>query len=134
MKNTAILCVDDEVLILEALETELHRAFGDDYVYEFAESAEEALEIMSELEQTDVELKVIITDWLMPRMRGDELLLKVQQKRPNTVKIILTGQADQKAIEAACLHSNLDYCINKPWDSKALIHLLETSLAHYGYK
>lgn len=134
MQNTAILCVDDEVLILEALETELHRAFGDDYVYEFAESAEEALEIINELEHSPIELKVVITDWLMPHMRGDELLRKVQQKRPNTVKIILTGQADQKAIEAACHHANLDYCINKPWDSKTLIHLLQTSLSHYGYK
>ncbi|MCV6639570.1 response regulator [Candidatus Albibeggiatoa sp. nov. NOAA] len=134
MQNTAILCVDDEVLILEALETELHRAFGDRYVYEFAESAEEALEIMAELEQSATELKVVITDWLMPQMRGDELLLEIQQKRPNTVKIVLTGQADQQAIEKACIHSHLDYCINKPWDSKALIHLLQTSLAHYGYK
>lgn len=134
MQNTAILCVDDEVLILEALETELHRAFGDRYVYEFAESAEEALEIMTELEDTAIDLKVVITDWLMPQMKGDELLSKVQQKRPNTVKIILTGQADRKAIEAACFHSNLDHCINKPWDSEALIRLLKTSLAHYGYK
>ncbi|MEK7990901.1 MAG: hypothetical protein VSS52_007830 [Thiotrichaceae bacterium] len=62
MQNSAILCVDDEVLILEALETELHRAFGDDYMYEFAESAEEALEIINEMEQTAIELKVIITD------------------------------------------------------------------------
>ena len=103
MQDAAILCVDDEVLILEALETELHRAFGDDYVYEFAESAEEALEIINELEHSPVELKVVITDWLMPHMRGDELLRKIQQKRPNTVKIILTGQADQQAIEAASL-------------------------------
>jgi CheY-like chemotaxis protein len=133
MQKVAILCVDDEALILEALETELHRAFGDYYVYEFAESAEEALEIINELEETAIELKVVITDWLMPHMRGDEFLLKVQQKRPDTIKIILTGQADQNAIKAA-FQSNLDYCINKPWDSKTLIHLLQTSLARYGYK
>lgn len=133
MQKVAILCVDDEILILEALETELHRAFGDRYVYEFAESAEEALEIINELEETAIELKVVITDWLMPHMRGDEFLLKVQQKRPDTIKIILTGQADQNAIKTA-FQSNLDYCINKPWDSKTLIHLLQTSLAHYGYK
>ncbi len=127
----AILCVDDEILILEALENELQRAFGDRYMYEFAESAEEALEVIDELKQNQIELKIIITDWLMPHMRGDELLLKIQQ--PNLIKIILTGQAEQKIIENA-LNTHLDYCINKPWVNKTLIHLLQTCLKHHGYE
>ena len=56
MSQAAILCVDDETLVLETLEIEFHKAFNDTYRYEFAESAEEALEIIDELHEEDINI------------------------------------------------------------------------------
>ena len=99
MSKPAILCVDDESIILTSLTRQLKQVFDDAYVYEMAESADEAFEIIEELEADEINVIVIVSDWLMPGMKGDEFLIKVHQKFPNVVKILLTGQADKRAIE-----------------------------------
>jgi len=48
MNKPVILCVDDERIVLESLRTQLRQAFGDAYLYEGAEDAEEALEVINE--------------------------------------------------------------------------------------
>ncbi|EDN70168.1 Response regulator receiver [Beggiatoa sp. PS] len=80
MSKPTILCVDDEPFVLESLEIELKRAFGESYDYEFAESAEEALEVIQDLSEDNVEVLLIISDWLMPGIKGDELLIRIHQK------------------------------------------------------
>ena len=70
-----IVCVDDEKIVLDSLNSQLTRNFGKNFNYEFAESAKEALEIIEELHKADDEMiYVVISDWLMPGMKGDELL------------------------------------------------------------
>lgn len=128
MNNTAILCVDDEVTILKSLEIELYDTFGDDYIYEFAESAEEAVEIMEELHEQGLEIIIIISDWLMPEMKGDEFLIKIHEKYPHIVKIMLTGQASEDAIERAKKYANLYRCLSKPWDSDELITTIQAAI------
>lgn len=46
MSEAVILCVDDEAVILETLQEQISRHFGKQFLYEAAESAEEALEIL----------------------------------------------------------------------------------------
>jgi DNA-binding NtrC family response regulator len=129
MTDTAILCVDDEVMILKSLEIELQAAFGSKYLYELAESAEEALEIMEELDEEGLQLIIIISDWLMPGMKGDEFLINVHQKYPHIIKIMLTGQATEEAIERARKYANLYYCFAKPWKSRELVNTIQSALA-----
>lgn len=129
MTTRVIICVDDETLVLENLEIELQKAFADTYDYEFAESAEEALEIIDELLNDEIEILVVVSDWLMPGMKGDEFLVQVHQKLPHTIKIMLTGQADQKAIEHAQQEAHLHRCLFKPWNSKEFIDVIRLSLA-----
>ena len=71
MSDAAILCVDDEVSILRVLKEQLKRLFGRQYVYEFAQSAEEAWQVIDELEQEQIKILIIVSDWLMPNVRGD---------------------------------------------------------------
>ncbi len=129
MSKPVILCVDDEVFILEILERQLQIAFKDTYSYEFAENASEALELIEEFHNNNVNIIVIISDWLMPGMRGDEFLIKVHQKFPNILKIILTGQADEVAIQRARNQANLHSCLQKPWKSKELIETIRSGLS-----
>jgi CheY-like chemotaxis protein len=129
MKKAVILCVDDEKVILDSLKIQIKKAFEDQYLYEAAESADEAIEIVEELQSLDVPILVIVSDWLMPGMKGDEFLIKVHQKFPRIVKIMLTGQADAQAIEKVNALADLHVCLSKPWDSQDLIEQIQTRLA-----
>ncbi|MEG3985960.1 response regulator [Microcoleus sp. MOSTC5] len=130
MSKPAILCVDDEVGVLESLEIELQQAFNGKYICEFAESAAEALEIIEELCEADVNILVIVSDWLMPGMKGDELLIIIHQKYPQIVKVMLTGQADKEAIERTKIQANLHAFIQKPWENQELIEAINSGLAN----
>ncbi|MBW4496030.1 MAG: response regulator [Oscillatoria princeps RMCB-10] len=128
MSKTAILCVDDEVMVLSSLEIELRSAFGDAYLYEFAESGEEALELIEELRDEGVAIVAIVSDWLMPGMKGDEFLIEVHNKFPEITSIMLTGQADLLAIEKAKQEAALSHCLYKPWKSQELISAINSAL------
>lgn len=62
MSKLAILCVDDEAIILNSLLRQLQSAFDDTYLYETAENAEEALELIEELNEESTDLLVIVSD------------------------------------------------------------------------
>ncbi len=124
MSEKVILCVDDEEMILNSLGDQLRRHFGDQYIYEFAESADEALEVIDELNKDEVSIIVIVSDWLMPGMKGDEFLIQVHQKFPGIIKVMLTGHADAKAIERVQKGADLHRCLSKPWTEEDLIEAM----------
>ncbi len=128
MSKPVILCVDDEDVVLNSLKIELKKEFQDEYFYEMAESADEALEIIEELqEKTDI--LVIVSDWLMPGIKGDEFLIRVHQRYPKIIKVMLTGQADESAVSRAKREANLHGCLYKPWNSKELMDLIKQGLS-----
>jgi DNA-binding NtrC family response regulator len=128
MSSSAILCVDDEVIILESLKEQLQRHFGDQYMYELAEGVEEAWTVIDELYADGVRLLVIVSDWLMPGVKGDEFLIAVHARYPNIMTVMLTGQADEDAIENARHKANLFACLRKPWTETELVNVIETAL------
>ena len=115
MKKPVIICVDDEQTILDSLEIDLLKAFEDKYLIETAQSGEEALELLSELLAEQYEVPLVISDHIMPNMKGDELLRSVHAISPNTLKIMLTGQADLEAVVNAINYAKLYRYIPKPW-------------------
>ncbi len=129
MSKRAILCVDDEEMILTSLRDQLQRHFGEQYLYEFAESADEALEVIEELVGDEMEILIIVSDWLMPGMKGDEFLIHVHQRFPNIVTVMLTGQADEESIERTRQQANLHRCLYKPWTEEDLIETLNSGLS-----
>jgi CheY-like chemotaxis protein len=128
MSKRAILCVDDEKIILTSLRDQLRSNFGDRYVYEFAESSNEALEVIEELNEDNMEILIIVSDWLMPDMKGDEFLIRVHEKFPNIVKVMLTGHANTEAIERAKKFADLHRCLHKPWTEQELVEALTSGL------
>ncbi|MGB7519657.1 MAG: response regulator [Spirulinaceae cyanobacterium] len=129
MTEAAIICVDDESVILESLQEQIGRHFGEKFVYEAAESGEEALEIIEELSEEGVKIVLIVSDWLMPEMRGDELLVRVHEQFGDDIKtIMLSGQADESAVEKAKQEANLYRFLAKPWREEELIEVLSTAL------
>jgi len=87
-----ILFVDDDRMLLEGLRRML-RSMREEWDMAFANSPQEALELLSK-ESRDV----IISDIRMPGMTGVELLEQVREKHPQTVRIVLSGQASRETV------------------------------------
>ena len=119
MRKPIILCVDDESIILNSLDEQLSRNLKNNFEIEVAESAEEALEVFEEL-MKDVDIPIVISDYIMPGMKGDEFLKRIHALQPKTITILLTGQASIEGVSNAINHANLYRFIAKPWDQDDL--------------
>lgn len=128
MSKQVILCVDDEKIILDSLKTQLKEKFGSEFVYETAESADDAMEVIEELDEDGYAILVVVSDWLMPGIKGDEFLIDLHKKFPRVVKLMLTGQADEEAIGRATQYANLHRCIHKPWTDEELFDAIQTGI------
>ena len=79
-----IVCVDDEQIILNQISTQLEEEFAHQCTIEYAESAEEALELMEEITEEGGLIRLVISDQVMPGMPGDRFLEIVHQQYPQT--------------------------------------------------
>jgi DNA-binding NtrC family response regulator len=129
MTKPYILCVDDDKSILISLKAQLNHYLGEQYQFEFAECAEEAWEVIDELMVRGEHIAVIISDWIMPRIKGDEFLISVHEKYPDIVKMMLTGHAEEDAISRATKDANLTACLNKPWDIDVLVDIIRNNVS-----
>ena len=127
-----LLCVDDELIVLNALKDQLQNSYGSKHIIEIAESAEEGLEILDDYKSDGLLPLVIISDWLMPGMKGDEFLINAHEKYPYVVKILLSGEADKDAVLRAKDNANLHEFFDKPWDSEELIASIDKGLMEYA--
>lgn len=126
-----ILCVDDDSTVLSALRTLLSSHFGPELEVEFAESGEEALEIEAELREQGRELGLVISDFMMPGLRGDELLVRLHARSPNTVKILLTGQSDLSGVKRAINEANLYRFLEKPFLNEDIVLTVRAAIRAY---
>lgn len=129
MPKKIIVCVDDEKVILTSLISQLNNTFGSQYVYEGFSSAEEAWEFIDEVYSEGLTVDLIICDWLMPRIKGDEFLIRVHKRFPDVKKIMLSGQADIDSVEKAKQEANLLKFISKPWDKDELMAEVSKALS-----
>jgi len=132
MNNLAILCVDDQEVVLESLTEQLSFHLSNICEIEAAESGEAALEILEELQKEGIEVPLIVADQIMPGMKGDELLIKAHARFPKTLHIMLTGQADAQAVGNALNFANLYRYLAKPWDETDLILTVKEALRRYA--
>ncbi len=129
-KRNVILCIDDEVIVLDSLKEQLQNEYKN-YMIEVAESGEEAMEIINELFEDKIELPVVIADFIMPGMRGDTLLEKIHKLNPGIKNILLTGQASIEGVSNAVNKANLYRFIAKPWDKDDLILTVKEAIRSY---
>ncbi|HNF27451.1 MAG TPA: fused response regulator/phosphatase [Leptospiraceae bacterium] len=132
MGNGIFLCVDDDITVLNALRVILADTFDGGHTVEIAESAEEALGICQELKDEGKELSVIISDFIMPNMNGDELLVRLHSVSPRTVKIMLTGQSDLQGVKRAINEANLYRFLEKPFNNSDMMLTAKSALQAYN--
>jgi response regulator RpfG family c-di-GMP phosphodiesterase len=108
-----VLFVDDEPSVLRSIQRILRHS---DLQVQTAGSGAEAIAL---LETGPID--VLVSDMRMPGMDGAELLAIARERWPDTVRLLLTGHADQKDTVRAINAAQLFGYIAKPWDADALI-------------
>lgn len=119
-----ILCVDDEPNILSSLKRALR---SPNYRVLTAPDGAQALELM---EREPAEL--VISDMRMPGMSGAQLLGKIRERWPRTMRILLTGYADVASTIAAINEGQIYRYVNKPWDDGELQVTVGQALERLG--
>ncbi len=118
-----LLLVDDEENILRSLRRVLRRG---EWLIETAPDAERGLELFARFHPA-----VVISDFRMPGMNGVDFLARVKAESPNTQRIMLTGQADQQAIEEAINRSEVFRFISKPWNDAQLLLTVKSAFEQH---
>ena len=120
LNKSRILFVDDEPEILRSLERIAKKL---DAVILTAASGQDALDIINECP-----VDVIVSDFNMPNMDGNQLLEQVAIVSPETVRMVLTGHGDMEMIVNLINHGHIWGFLQKPWDNFDLIVKLKQAL------
>ena len=132
MNKYLILCVDDEPEVLNSVLQDLS-PFEEHFIVEGAESVDEAMDVIQDMEDEHTPLALILCDHIMPSKTGIDFLIELNQ-RPTTVatrKLLLTGQAGLEDTVNAINHAALDFYISKPWRGNELRETLTRQLTDY---
>ena len=110
-----IVCVDDEKSIAWGLQQQISRAFANKYLIEIAESGEEALEIVEEIKLAKMDLFMVITDQMMPGIKGLQLIKEINQLDSASKCILLTGYSDDSVLNQTD-GLTIYKIMRKPWE------------------
>ena len=118
-----ILLVDDDLNLLAAMQRNLRRRFQLDT----ASGGAAALELMTH----HGPYAVVVADLGMPGMNGAQFLTLCQERFPDTVRIMFTGDAEQEEAVEAIDRAQLFRTLSKPCPAETLIGSLEAALAQH---
>ena len=119
--DKAILMVDDEAIILLSLRQELRSLLGGGFRYETARDAAQGLAAFEGLVEEGVRVVLVISDWLMPGMKGDEFLMRIRSSHPEVKTLMISGQTDEGRLVELRDSGSLDVFIRKPWSTDKLV-------------
>ena len=71
---------------------------------------------------------VVVSDYLMPKMNGIQLLSKAKQLQPEAARVLLTGHADKQSAIQAINEVGLFQYLEKPWDNSQLLLVIQSAI------
>ena len=120
-RTPVIAIVDDEEMVLTSLRSFL--LLETEYEVETFTSPTKAMESL-----TEMNLDLIISDYLMPEMNGIDFLLGVKKIHPFATRILLTGYADKENAIKAINEVGLYQYVEKPWNNDDLRITIQNGL------
>jgi DNA-binding NtrC family response regulator len=116
-----VLLVDDEEMVITSVRAYL--ALEADYdVLGFTDPEEAATFVRGHA------FDVIVSDYLMPKLTGIQLLKKAKESAPEASRILLTGHADKQSAIDAINDIALFQYIEKPWDNTQLLLAIQAGI------
>jgi len=120
---SSVLFIDDDFKILNSFK----RSLTPEFKVFVAESPEEGLRMLKDKGP----FSVLVSDMRMPGMNGMEVLCRAREINPDTVRVLLTGYADQQAAIDAVNKGNVFRFLTKPCGLHTLVPVLEEGIRRY---
>ncbi len=118
-RQTSVLIVDDEEMVVTSIRAflQLETAFT---IHGFTDPEDAARFAASN------PVDVAVSDYLMPRMNGIQLLARIQEAQPEASRVLLTGHADKQSAIQAINQVGLFQYLEKPWDNAQLLLVIRS--------
>lgn len=126
-KKGIILFVDDEYYVLQTLKAILRRDFTDHELL-FAQNGKEAIELLASIPEIQETRLLVFSDWLMPGIKGDDLLVQIADLYPHCTNFLLSGMINREPPQDIFQRARIEKIIEKPWDNQSLISLIKSHL------
>jgi DNA-binding NtrC family response regulator len=117
----SVLVVDDEDMVITSVRAFLN--LETDYLVTGYTDPEQALR---HIETNPVD--VVVSDYLMPKLNGIQLLGKAKQLQPEAARVLLTGHADKQSAIQAINEVGLFQYLEKPWDNAQLLLVIQSAI------
>ncbi len=132
MKKSHIIFIDDQIDVLSSLRNDL-KIFGEKFILDDCESADEAMELLEEFESSGEPVALILSDHIMPNRNGIDFLTEISKddRFEKIRRVLITGQASHADTINAINNASIDYYINKPWTVELLHKIAKTLLTHW---
>lgn len=117
----SVLLVDDEDMVITSI-----RAFLQLETEYSIHGYTNPAEAVKHLETNPVD--VVVSDYLMPRMTGLQLLAKAKEYQPEAARVLLTGHADKQSAIQAINDVGLYQYLEKPWDNSQLLLVINSAI------
>jgi thioredoxin reductase (NADPH) len=111
-----LVTVDDDPTVSRAVARDLRRRYGEQHRIVRAESGAEALDALRQMKLRGDEVAVLLADYRMPGMNGNEFLEQAMDIYPHARRVLLTAYQDTGAAIDAINRIDLDHYLLKPWD------------------
>lgn len=132
MENIVIIIIEDQREVLEAIAKDL-AFFEDAFLIEECDSADEAEELMENLDAEGHQIALVVSDHIMPGRSGVDFLIELNDdpRFTTTRKILLTGLATHSDTINAINNAAIDRYIEKPWEANMLVNYAKSLITEY---
>ena len=122
-----VLCIDDNIEVLKSLRSQLRQSLMSDVRILLAEGSEDALKTLEVINLSHTDMLLIVSDWLMPNLNGEELIKLIEERWGPIMTIVLSGHITPESKSRLNELNQVLSVMSKPWNGEDLIQLIKGS-------